>query len=161
MAPSDKSDSSQEPLAKFKPNKGFIKLNNNNNVQVVATTSVSPLNKYFKREKKFTPLNESLYIIMSQLLQKKILKVPSIKAIDPSKITSPYYDAKSFFQYHHQPSHDTEKFSSLRSKIQDLIDNNTIFMVGMNDKGKKFIAPPNQNLQIFNNPLPSHPIPLM
>lgn len=90
MDPSDKGDSAQQLFAKFKPNKGFIKFNDNNNkMQVVATTRAPPLSKYFKREKQFTPLKEYLHRIMSHLLQRDVLKLPPIKPIDPSKINSP------------------------------------------------------------------------
>lgn len=93
---------------------------------------------------------------MTQLLQKDVLNLPPIKPIDISKPFPPYHDPKAFCKYHHQPDHDTEKYYSLRSRIQDLIDNNTISIAGVNDIGKKYVAPPNQNLQIFTNPLPSH-----
>lgn len=93
---------------------------------------------------------------MTQLLNKNVLKRPPINPIDTSKHLPPYHDPKAFCQYHHQPDHDTNKCYSLRSGIQDFIDNNIISVVGVNDKGNKSIAPPNQNLQIFTNPLPSH-----
>lgn len=44
----------------------------------------------------------------------------------------------------------------MRSKIQELIDNNTIAVADVNDKGNKSLSPPNQNLHIFIDPLPSH-----
>ena len=83
-----------------------------------------------------------------------MITLPPIKKIDPAKMNSPYFDNKSFCQFHHQLGHDIEKCFSLKGKIQDLIDNNTIS--GVNGKGNKSIAPPNQNLKIFTNPLPSH-----
>ncbi|GLJ42464.1 hypothetical protein SUGI_0880030 [Cryptomeria japonica] len=157
MAPSDKGESVQQLFVKFKPTKCFIKFNdtiNNNNVN--ATTGVPPISKVFKRERQFTPLNESLHIIVSYLLQRNVIKIPPIKPVDPSKLASPYFDSNSFCQFHCQPGHDTEKYFALKSEIQDLIDNNTIFVAGVNDKGNKSIAPPKQNLKIFTNPLPSH-----
>ena len=84
-----------------------------------------------------------------------MITLPPIKKIDPAKLNSPYFDNKSFCQFHRQPGHDTEKCFALKGKIQDLIDNNTIFVLGLNDKGNKFVAP-NQNLKIFIDPLPSH-----
>lgn len=93
---------------------------------------------------------------MSKLIQRNVLKLPQIKPIDPSKTTSPYFDTKFFCQYHRQLGHDTEKCFSLRSRIQELISNNTIPMAGVNDKGNKSISLPNQNLYIFTDPLPSH-----
>lgn len=44
----------------------------------------------------------------------------------------------------------------MKGKVQDLIDNNTIFVSDVNDKGNKSITSPNQNLKIFTDPLPSH-----
>lgn len=85
-----------------------------------------------------------------------MLTLPLIKQIDPAKMKSPYFDNKSFCQFHRQPGHDTEKCFALKGKVQDLIDNNTISVSGVNDKGNKSVAPPNQNLQIFTDPLPSH-----
>lgn len=85
MGPSDKGDSDQQPFVKLKPNKGLIKLNetiNNNNTN--ATTSVPPISKFFKREMQFTPLNESLHSIMSQLLQRNIIKIPPIGILSSS-----------------------------------------------------------------------------
>ncbi|GLJ19066.1 hypothetical protein SUGI_0342280 [Cryptomeria japonica] len=157
MAPSDKGDSSQQPFGKFKPNRDSIKFNENiinNNVNVAS--GVPPISKFFKKERKYTPLNESLHSIMNKLLEQNVLTLPPIRQIDPAKITSPYFDNKAFCHFHRQPGHDTEKCFSLKGKIQDLIDNNTIFVSRVNDKGNTSVAPPNQNLQIFTDPLPSH-----
>lgn len=93
---------------------------------------------------------------MSQLLQRDVIKLPPIKPIEPYKAASPYFDNNSFYQFHHQLGHDTEKCFALKCKIQDLIDNNTISMTCVNAKGNKLVAPPNQKLKIFTNPLPSH-----
>lgn len=116
------------------------------NTQVVATTiGVPPLSKYLRKE--FTPLFEYVHSIMTQLLNNNVFKLPRIKPIDPSKPFSPYHDAKYFCQYHRQPN-ETEICHSLRSRIHDLIHNNTISIAGVNDKWNKSIAPPNQNLKI-------------
>lgn len=87
-----------------------------------------------------------------------MLKLPPINPVDTSKPFPFYHDPKAFCQYHRQPSHDTEKCYTLRGEIEDFIDNYTIFKFGVNDEVKKSVAPPNQNLQIFTNPLPSHSI---
>lgn len=71
-------------------------------------------------------------------------------------MNSPYFDNNSFCQFHCQPRHDTETCFALKCKIRDLIDNNTISLVGVNNKVNKFVAPPNQNLKIFTEPFPSH-----
>lgn len=42
--------------------------------------------------------------------------------------------------------------------MQDLIDSNHLLIGGVNDQGDNFVAPPNQNLQIFTNPMPKHSI---
>jgi hypothetical protein len=42
--------------------------------------------------------------------------------------------------------------------VQDLFDYGWISIRGVNDKGNKFVATPNQNLQIFTNPLLNHNI---
>lgn len=62
---------------------------------------------------------------MTQLINKKMLKLPPIKPINTSKPFPPYHDPKAFFQFHRQPGHDTEKCYTLRSRIQDFIGNNT------------------------------------
>ena len=157
MALSDKGDSNQQPSGKFKLNRGFIKFNENiinNNVN--STLGVHPISKFFKKEREFTPLNESLHSIMNKLLERNVITLPPIKQIDLVKMNSPYFDNKSFCQFHRQPGHDTKKCFVLKGKIQDLIDNNAISVTGVNDKGNKSIAPPNQNLKIFTDPLPSH-----
>ncbi|GLJ39441.1 hypothetical protein SUGI_0805560 [Cryptomeria japonica] len=157
MALSDKGDSSQQLFGKFKPNREFIKFNENiTNNNVNAASGVPPISKFFKKEREFTPLNESLHSIMNKLLERNVLTLPPIEKIDPAKINSLYFDNKSFCQFHRQPGHDTEKCFSLKGKIQDLIDNNTISVSGVNDKGNTSVAPPNQNLKIFTDPLPSH-----
>lgn len=42
--------------------------------------------------------------------------------------------------------------------MQDLVDSNHLLIGGVNDKGNKYVAPPNQNLQIFTNTMPKHTI---
>lgn len=101
MALSDKGESVQQSFAKFKPTKIFIKFNDtNNNNNVNATTGVPSVSKFFKRKRQFTPLNESLHSIMSQLLHRNVIKLPPIKQVDPSKLASPYFDNNSFCQFH-------------------------------------------------------------
>lgn len=83
------------------------------------------------------------------------MKLPPIYPIDTSNPFPPPFDPKSYCQYHCQDSHDTEKCYRLKHAFQDFIDSNTIVVDGVNDKGNKFVAPPNQNLEIFTNPLSS------
>lgn len=66
------------------------------------------------------------------------------------------FDSKAFCQYHCQPSHDTKRCYSLKNTIQDLIDSNALSIDAYDSSGNKSIEPPNQNLQIYTNPLPSH-----
>lgn len=42
--------------------------------------------------------------------------------------------------------------------MQDLIDSDRLSVSGVNDQGNKSVAPPNQNLQIFIDPIPKHNI---
>jgi hypothetical protein len=42
--------------------------------------------------------------------------------------------------------------------VQDLINSNHIQIDVINDQGNNFVAPPNQNFQIFTNPIPNHNI---
>ncbi|GLJ50080.1 hypothetical protein SUGI_1065180 [Cryptomeria japonica] len=124
MALSDKGEIFQQPFAKFKPMKSFIKLNDTiNNHNANATTGVPSISKFFDKERQFTSLNESLHSIMSHLLHINVIKLPPIKPIDPSKLSSPYFDNNSFCQFHRQFGHDTEKCFALKNKIQDLIEN--------------------------------------
>lgn len=84
MALFDKNETAKKMFVKFKPNKGFIKLNDNINTQVVATTlDVAPLSKYFRKE--LTPLVESLYSMILKLMNANVLQLHPIKTIDTSK----------------------------------------------------------------------------
>ena len=65
MVPSDKGDSSQQPSRKFKPNRGFIKFNENIINNNTNASRVYPISKFFKKEREFTPLSESLHSIMN------------------------------------------------------------------------------------------------
>lgn len=42
--------------------------------------------------------------------------------------------------------------------MQDLIDSSRLLIAGVNDEGNNSITPPNQNLQIFTDPMPKHNI---
>ena len=66
------------------------------------------------------------------------------------------FDPKAFCQYHHQNGHDTEKCYSLKHKVWDLIDSNPLFVHTFDCSRNKYVSPPNQNLQIYTNPLPIH-----
>lgn len=162
MALVDKNEEAQQQLfQKFqKQKKNFIKINNNSSnhvyTQVVATTlSVAPFSSIFTHHN-FTPLSKSLHSIMLRLSNTNMMKLPPIKPIYTSKPFPSSFDHKSFFQYHYQIIHDTERCYKLKHFIQDLIDSNIITMDGVKDKGNKSATPANQNLKIFINPLPSH-----
>ena len=70
-------------------------------------------------------------------------------------MTSKAFYLKAFFQYHHHNGHDTKKFYSLKRKVQDLIDSNALSIDNFDGNRNKFVSPPNQNLQIYMNPLPT------
>lgn len=114
MAPIDKNESAQQYFVKIKPHKGYIKINDNINTQVAAIIlGVVTLSGYFTNE--LTPLFEPLHSIMSRLINSNVLKLHPIRPINNSKPLPPYHDHKSFCQYHHQTSHETEKWYTSRS----------------------------------------------
>lgn len=115
---------------------------------------MAPLSSIFTGS--FAPLFESLHSIMLRLINANVMKLSPINPIDTSKPLPTTFDPKAFCQYHRQARHDTEKYYQLKHAIQDLVDSNTITVEGVNDKGNKSVSPPNQNVQIFTNPLPSH-----
>ena len=71
-------------------------------------------------------------------------------------IVAKSYDRKDFCQYHHQNGHDIEKCCSLKYKVEDLIDCKALSVDNFDGSGKKYVSPPNQNLQIYRNHLPTH-----
>lgn len=162
MAPFDNNEGTRhQSFLKFqKQNNNFIKINNNysNHIdtQLVATTlGVDHLSSIITHCN-FTHLFESLHIIILILINASVMKLSLVKTIDTSKNVLVIFDPIAFFQYHRQPVHAIEKCYRLKHVIQDLIDFDIIIVEGVNDKENKYVAPLNQNLQIFTNPLPSH-----
>lgn len=162
MSSVDKDEEAQHQsfqiFQKLKEN--FIEINNNYSnlidTQVVATTSSVTLLSSIFIHRNFASLSETLHSIMLKLINSSVMKHHPIKPMDSSKPLLASFDPKAFFQYHRQVDHYSKKYYKLKHVIQDLIDSNTITMESVNDKGNKFVPPPNQNLQIFTNYLPSH-----
>lgn len=116
------------------------KSSNHIHTQVIATKPiVAPLSSYFLRE--LTLLSKFLHSIVLRLKNDNVLQLPPIKPIDPSQSLENSFDHKAFCPYHCQDNHDIEKCYRLRHKTQDLIDSNTIYVEGVNDKVNKFVAP--------------------
>lgn len=97
---------------------------------------------------------------MLHLLEKNLISLPPIRAPDSTKPLPPNYRPNSYCHFYRQNGHDIEHCKHLKHLVQDLIDSNHISIGGVNDQWNKFVAPPNQNFQIFTNPMPNHNYPL-
>lgn len=60
-----------------------------------------------------------------------------------------WHNENDYYHYHHQKGHTTGKCRILQHKVQDLIDQRRLQVDNP-------LAIPNQNLEIYQNPLPSH-----
>ena len=79
---------------------------------------------------------------MMKLIHANILKIPLIHFIDTSKLMPKSFNQSAFCQYHNQLSHDTQKCSTLKNSIQDLIDFNATFVdVEVNSMNKSITFP--------------------
>lgn len=116
---SDKSVATENSNKFSKPN-NFIKIKSKNIVvDQVATTSkcTTTFSFLYNPNHKYTKLFESLYKVMTKLIHDGILKLPPIHPIDTSKLMPKYFDLNSLCQYHHQPSHDTQRCYTLNNSI--------------------------------------------
>ena len=121
----------------------------------IATTENSnqPSNIEEKAERKpkrnFTPLSEPLSEILKKLCDNGMITLPDIKPENPNAKGSKWYKENEFCAYHRQKGHNTNKCRTLQHKIQDLIDSRKIDVDNP-------VVPSNQNLGIYQNPLPTH-----
>lgn len=88
--------------------------------------------------------------ILPTLLQENTFTLLPMKE-NPRSSTRPWYKENEFCEYHRQRGHNTSGCMQLKHEIQDLINN------GLVSTGSP-VAPPNQNLGVFNNPFPSHDV---
>ena len=61
-----------------------------------------------------------------------------------------WYNEEESYHFHHQKGHDTNKCRTLKNIVQDLIYNGKLEVDNL-------VTIPNQNLGIYQNPLPQHP----
>jgi hypothetical protein len=106
----------------------------------------------------FTPLPDTLHNTMVQLVEKKMISLPLVKPLDPNKPLLLSHKNNDYCHFHQKNGHDIKHFKRLKHLVQDLIDSSRLSIGGVNDQGNKYVAPPNQNFQIFMNPMPNHSI---
>jgi hypothetical protein len=106
----------------------------------------------------FTPLPNTLHNIMLQIVEKNMITFPPIKPLDPNKPKIPRHKFNAYCHFHQQNGHDTKICNYLKHLVQDLIDFGQFSIGGVKDQGNKLFSPPNQNFQIFTNPMPNHNI---
>ena len=104
----------------------------------------------------FTPLSKSFHSIMNMLSTANLITLPPSQPLLLSIMATKSFDLKVFYQYHFQNGHDIEKCYSLKYKAQDLINSNSLYIDNFDGSGNKYFFPPNQNFQIYMNPLPTH-----
>ena len=80
---------------------------------------------------------------MNKLILSGILKLSPFCPIDTSKPVPNSFDSNSFFQYHHQSSHEIQRCFALNNFIQDLIASNAISTDVEVNSMNKYGAPSN------------------
>jgi hypothetical protein len=85
------------------------------------------------RNREFTPLPDTLYNIMFQLVNKNMISLPPIKAPNPNKTLPRKFRSNSYFHYHQKNGHDREYCKHLKHLVQELIDNSRLLIGGVND----------------------------
>ena len=156
LVPIDKSDVFPNPN-KVKKFNNYVKINKQANTVVdqvvVASHNATSASTTFQLNHTFTSLSISLYSIMSRLLTNNMITLPPIQPLLPTMLASKSFDSKDLCQYHHQNGHDTKKCYSLKYRVQDLIDSDALYVDNFDGSVNKFVSPPNQNFQIYTNPL--------
>jgi hypothetical protein len=87
-----------------------------------------------------------------------MITLPSIRTPNPNKPLPPSFRSNAYYHFFQQNGHNMNHFKHHKYIVQDLIDFFHLSIKGVNVQGNKFIAHPNQNLQIFTNPFPNHNI---
>lgn len=95
---------------------------------------------------------------MTQLLEQKIIILPPIKTPNPNKPLPLNFRLNAYCHYHEKNGHNTQHCKHLKPLVQDLIDSSWLLVGGVNEKGNKSVASPNQNMQILTNPMLNHNI---
>lgn len=85
-----------------------------------------------------------------------MITLPIIKPPNPTKPLPPNFKSNAYCHYHRQNGHETKNCKHFKHLVQDLIDYGRLSIAGVNDHINKFVSPPNQNLQIFTNPMPKY-----
>ena len=94
-------------------------------------------------------MSKSLYDISKKLCDHQVITLPYIifECLDAKN--NRCYNENEFFHFHYQKGHDTNRCRTLQHKIQNLIDQGKLDVDNP-------LAIPNQNLGIYQNPLPQH-----
>ena len=95
----DKSDATPNPN-KFQKLNHYVKINEQASVVVdqvvVAFHNATSASTTFQLNHIFTPLSKSLHSIMNRLLIANMITLPPIFPLLPTRITSKFFDSKSF-----------------------------------------------------------------
>lgn len=116
---SDKRDSPRN-LNKFSKPNNLIKIKTTNIVfDQKATTSrgMKFFSSIYHPNHNYTQLSKPLSYMMTKLIHVGILNLLPIHIIDPSKPLPKYLDLNTFYPYHHEPSHDTQKCYGFKNTI--------------------------------------------
>lgn len=108
------------------------------------------IRREFRPRIKFTYLSEYPYDILRKLYDHQVITLLEIRLEDTINKDSQWYNEEEYYHFHYKKFHDKNKYQTLKNVIQDLIDN------GKLEVDNPF-AIPNQNLGIYQNPLPQHP----
>ena len=86
---------------------------------------------------------------MKKILDHNLITLPELWPDEMQNKNTKCYKENEFCAYHRQKGHNTNKCWTLQHKIQDLIDSRKIDVDNP-------VVPSNQNLGIYQNPLPTH-----
>jgi len=93
---------------------------------------------------------ETLYDILKKICNHQIITLLKIMLENHRNKDSRWYNDEELFHFHCQKDHDTNKCRTLKNIVQDLIYNGKLEVDNL-------VTIPNQNLGIYQNPLPQHP----
>lgn len=98
----------------------------------------------------FTPLNEPLLVILTQLDTAHMVTYPMTQPFDDNAPKPSWYKEHEYCEMHHVKGHKKKMFG-LCHYIQELIENGEI---EVDNPGKNHT--PNENMEIYKEPFPKH-----
>lgn len=91
-------------------------------------------------------MGQSVESRSKELLTAKVITLPEARNLEP-QVKSPWWNDAHFCDFHQNKGHKTNDYMQLKHLIQDLIDNKTIFVEGLQT---------NNDHRAFKNPLPNY-----